>query len=72
MNVEQFSDLPQWAEFVAQDEDGTWWAYEAHPNRHDHGWYENEVGRYKRLKQEAPNPDWERALIKIEKAASKG
>jgi hypothetical protein len=61
-------DFPEWAEFVAQDEDGTWSAYEAqHPNKHDHGWYENEVGRYQRLKKQAPNPEWERALIQLKK-----
>jgi hypothetical protein len=65
-----FANLPAWAEFAAQDVEGTWWAYEAHPNKHDHGWYEHEAGRYRRLKEKAPNPDWERALIRIEKVRS--
>ena len=25
------TDLPEWSEWVAQDADGTWWAYEANP-----------------------------------------
>jgi hypothetical protein len=29
------------------------------------GWYENEVGRYQRLRQDDANPDWELALVKI-------
>jgi len=51
MQSPDVDNLPVWTEFLAQDEDGMWWAYEAHPNKHDHGWYENEVGRYQRLKK---------------------
>ena len=54
--------LPDWAEWIAQDEDGTWWAYEAHPNQQHHGWYENEVGRIQHLGQTAPPPDWQATL----------
>ncbi len=60
-----FDHLPDWAAWVAQDADGSWWAYEAEPNRHDSGWYENEVGRRQRLRRDAPNPDWERSLQRI-------
>jgi len=29
--------IPNWANWVAQDEDGVWWAYENEPSRmHDH------------------------------------
>ena len=58
MNRKDFHPLPEWADWVAQDADGTWWAYEAEPNQHDIGWYENEVGRIQRLRKDAPNPDW--------------
>ncbi len=58
-------ELPEWAEFLAQDADGSWWAYEAHPNQQDAGWYENEVGRIQRLAKGPPNPQWERALIRL-------
>ena len=44
-----FDNMPAWAAWLAQDEDGTWWVYEAEPNKQDHGWYENEVGRILRL-----------------------
>jgi hypothetical protein len=56
---------PEWARFIAQDADGTWWAYEAHPNEQDHGWYENEVGRIQRLLKTEPNPDWLNSLCKL-------
>jgi hypothetical protein len=62
----RFGALPGWAEWLAQDADGTWWAYEACPNRHDSGWYENELGRCVRLGQDSPNPDWTRRLLRIE------
>jgi len=59
-----FQNAPDWAEWVAQDADGTWWAYEAHPNQHDIGWYENEVGRIQRLGLGAPTADWQTTLSK--------
>ena len=62
---EVFTDIPDWANWIAQDEDGAWWAYEAHPNQHDIGWYENEVGKLKKLRHGSPNPDWENSLIRL-------
>lgn len=58
-------EIPAWAEFLAQDADGTWWACEAHPNQNDTGWYENEVGRIRRLGKTAPPPDCHRTLIRL-------
>jgi len=55
-------DLPSWVQWLAQDADGTWWAYEAEPNEADHGWYENEVGRCLRLETGSANPDWRESL----------
>jgi hypothetical protein len=63
----EFDNLPHRVEFAARDEDGTWWAYEVHLNKHDHGCYENAVGRCLRLKEQTPNPDRERALINMQK-----
>jgi len=63
---DEFSkNLPQWAQWVAQDPDGSWWAYEAEPHIHDNGWYENEVGRIFRLNHGEPNENWQSALIQI-------
>ena len=63
------TDLPAWAAWLAQDADGAWWAFEAEPNQHDTGWYENEVGRYRKVGQDAPNPDWRQALIRIQSSS---
>ena len=60
-----FDKLPDWAEWIAQDADGTWWAYEAEPNQQHNGWYENEVGRIQRLCRDRPNPDWADSLARI-------
>ncbi|HNA82892.1 MAG TPA: hypothetical protein PLL19_04775 [Thiobacillaceae bacterium] len=57
--------LPAWAEWLAQDGDGTWWAYEAEPNQQPHGWYENEVGRIGRLVLGPPPADWRECLIRM-------
>lgn len=57
--------LPAWAIWLAQDEDGTWWAYEAEPNQQHNGWYENEVGRIQRLVQTAAPADWRQCLVRV-------
>jgi hypothetical protein len=57
--------LPGWAHFLAQDADGAWWAYEAHPNQQHNGWYENEVGRIQALGRGVPNEKWEESLIRL-------
>ena len=57
--------IPDWAEFLAQDADGTWWAYEAHPNEMHNGWYENEVGRIQRLCQAAAPENCHDTLIRL-------
>jgi hypothetical protein len=59
-------DLPAWANWLAQDADGTWWAYEHEPNQSHNGWYENEVGRQQRLHQESINPAWRKSLTAID------
>lgn len=56
--------IPAWAEWLAQDADGAWWAYEAEPNLQDSGWYENEVGRIHRLGMGPPPADWRSQLIR--------
>ena len=57
-------DLPDWVQWLAQDADGTWWGFEAEPNEADHGWYENEVGRYLRLAAGEPNALWRESLCR--------
>jgi hypothetical protein len=57
--------IPDWARWLAQDEDGAWWAYEAEPNRQHNGWYENEVGRLQRLVRGDPPVDRRARLIRI-------
>jgi len=58
-------DLPKWILWVAQDEDGACWGYECEPHQHEHGWYENEVGRCIKLLKGQPNPDWRSSLQKV-------
>jgi hypothetical protein len=57
--------IPSWAAWLAQDEDGAWWAYEAEPNQQHNGWYENEVGRIQRLVVGGPPEDWRDRLIRL-------
>lgn len=57
--------LPIWTRWIAQDANGAWWAFEHEPNEGETSWYENEVGRYQRLQDAPPNPDWRNSLYKI-------
>lgn len=58
-------NIPSWAAYLAQDADGTWWAYEAHPNEMHNGWYENEVGRIRKLAKTVPPEDCFKTLVKL-------
>ena len=67
----EFSQLPEWVGWIAQDADGTWWAYEHEPNMSDAGWYENEVGRSVRLLDDVPNPAWREELHNLKDIINK-
>ena len=57
--------LPDWARWIAMDEDGSWWCYEAEPHQHDRGWYENEVGRCEKLWGREPVKNWRTSLQRL-------
>ncbi|MDH5545698.1 MAG: hypothetical protein OEZ43_08900 [Gammaproteobacteria bacterium] len=59
--------VPDWANWVAQDEDGYWWAFEAEPHIADISWYENEVGRCIRLIQTESISHWRETLFTIDR-----
>ena len=58
-------DIPKWVKWVAQDFNGSWWGYSVEPLQHSTGWYENEVGDYIRLGDDAENPDWRNSLYRV-------
>lgn len=62
---QHLGNIPHWARWVAQDEDGQWWGYEVEPQEYERGWYENELGRRIRLKKTAENPKWRYSLVKL-------
>ena len=63
-NLYPFS-IPDWVNWLAQDSSGIWWGYSVEPLRMEHGWYENEVGRYVRLGFTPPD-QWENSLRKCD------
>ena len=63
-----YSHLPVWVRWIAQDADGVWWAYQNEPNMSESGWYENEVGQSMRVQAGVPNPFWRAAIYSIEKS----
>lgn len=65
INLPPITELPPWVKWLAQDEDGAWWAYSIEPLEYSRGWYENEVGLRQKIKQSSVNPDWRNSLTKI-------
>jgi hypothetical protein len=56
---------PYWAKWIAQDADGSWWAYEVEPLQYHIGWYENELGRNQKIIQLDKPYDWRKTLTKL-------
>lgn len=61
-------EMPEWVQWIAQDADGVLWGYEVEPLQHDHGWYENEVGRNIKLLSADTNPEWQATLQKVQRS----
>lgn len=51
--------------WVAQDGDGIWWGFEREPIAGSVGWSSFQDTMQLKLKQETPNPDWEKTLHKV-------
>lgn len=54
--------VPDWVDWVARDANGALWGFSVEPLIGDRAWYENEVGRYIRLADGPPDPDWQGSL----------
>ncbi len=63
--------MPQWARWIAMDEDGRWWCYEAEPHQYDRGWYENEVGRSQKISGLKQARHWKTSLQRLDKPDGK-
>ena len=57
-NEVDVNQLPDWCQWLAQDQDGRWWAYEVEPLQFDRGWYENELGRNQHVGSGTQNLQW--------------
>ncbi len=44
MNKPNWEDAPEWANFVSQDHDNTWWWYETKPTYDGYGSWETVTG----------------------------
>ncbi len=65
MKKDSINNYPKWAKWIATDADGACWVFEHHPHEHQKGWYENELGRYKKVTQLNPNINWRQSLQQI-------
>ena len=64
-SLDKNKPYPDWACWIAQDADGSWWAFEVEPLQFHRGWYENEVGRYQKLGKQESAPNWKESLQKL-------
>ena len=62
-------DLPDWARWLAQDRNGSWWVFEVEPNEGATSWYENEVGRYLKVGEGEVNFEWRESLVRLDLGA---
>jgi hypothetical protein len=59
--------MPEWARWIAMDESGQWWCYEAEPHQYDRGWYENEVGRSEKITGLPSVESWQASLLRLKR-----
>lgn len=66
MQKPNVKDKPKWANFMAQDEDGTWWWFENEPKRQyaNSGFWSVKSGLFEEAK-DTENPAWELTLEEI-------
>lgn len=70
INIES---LPEWANYIAMDRNGEWFAYEKKPvlRRHLNDWWNPERGKVRLIKVSYKYEDWEESLLKIDKNSKK-
>ena len=55
--------VPDWVEWVAQDEDGEWWAHEMEPYLWRNVWDNDKDTVF--IEKGSPNPNWRETLRKV-------
>ncbi len=53
-----WKDAPDWANYLAMDEDGEWYWFESEPNAHVYNWQ----SRKGRTELAAQGPEWRKTL----------
>jgi hypothetical protein len=53
-----WKDAPKWANYIAMDEDGTWWWFENEPHKTGNGWDYGDISRL----ASAEGLDWQETL----------
>ena len=64
-SANDLADVPAWVTWIAQDRNGAWWGYSVEPQRHDSGWYENEVGHCIQLALAKDARHWQDSLLRV-------
>lgn len=55
---------PEWANWIAQDANGSWWYFEHEPSASGGCWYGG-VGKVRFVHKDAPNPNWRDTLRRL-------
>ena len=56
-----WDDAPEWARYLAQDKDGTWWWYEEKPRPLDGFWW-SDTGLVEEACAQTPSSNWKYSL----------
>lgn len=54
------TNRPEWANYIAMDDDGAWFWYEQEPKRENGKWFWTTDGQYLRVEF-----DWTKTVIKV-------
>jgi hypothetical protein len=57
----EWKDAPEWAKYLAMDEDGRWWWYELEPFGGQHGWFDGKFAMQTKAKVKTTN-HWHETL----------
>ena len=58
--VQLATNRPEWANYIAMDDDGGWFWYEQEPKRKNGKWFYTTDGQYLRVEF-----DWTKTVIKV-------
>lgn len=56
---------PEWANWIAQDANGSWWYFEYEPSAIGCWWWSDVDGKFELVRKDAHNPNWRSTLAMV-------